>query len=640
MGDQQAGLSLLALGEKRNERNRLRDQEANAMRVFQGLSGDGEAPSGGSARQAGGASTEGGPRASLINNESGGRWDAQNNVVGAGGHRGHFGRLQFGQARLQEAMAAGAIPPGTTPQQFMANPELQKAAERWHFADIDENIRRNGFDRMIGQTINGVPIDMDRLRAVAHLGGNEGMRRFVETGGRYNPADANGTRLSDYFTRHGGGRQQVARNEADVQALEAQMAGQQPRGHVQTAGRVQAIQGDDPVRLRQEAQAYEATNPEAARQMRERADMAERAGGAQMAQANAPAPGAAPAQFATPGQPQARQGLPPGDPFPRASTQQLMQAMSLPGITDGQRQLLRGALENRQRYMAEGGQLREENQRLQNQKLQRDLDNRFEPLTTPEQRRAVGIPGNDARPYQINRSTGEIKAVGGSQVTINQRNEGAIPVGYRAIRDAQGNVERMEPIPGSKAEQEVLEAQEKRAKAQTMRGETGNIVGNALNDIDTLMSSAWFSTTGAIGSRLANIPGTAAHDISQALNTIGANISFEKLQKMREASPTGGALGAVTEKELDLLRNSYSSLAQSQSEQQFKSNLGRVRAIFERTVHNRVLTPTERRIGGPLTPERVEAIREEARQAIAGGAPRAEVLKRLGRDFGISPEGL
>jgi hypothetical protein len=37
--------------------------------------------------------------------------------------------------------------------------------------------------------------------AVAHLGGVEGMRRFVATNGEYNPADGNGTRLSDYYRR-------------------------------------------------------------------------------------------------------------------------------------------------------------------------------------------------------------------------------------------------------------------------------------------------------------------------------------------------------------------------------------------------------------------------------------------------------
>jgi hypothetical protein len=169
----------------------------------------------------------GSPQPSLVANESGGRWDAQNDATGAGGMKGHFGRLQFGHARLQEAAAAGAIPQGTTPQAFMASPEIQKSAEGWHFNDIDQSIKQNGFDQLVGKVaIGGVPVTVEGLRAVAHLGGKEGMRKFVESNGAYNPADANGTRLSDYFARHGGGgqRMQVAQGNPNLPAPGASQA--------------------------------------------------------------------------------------------------------------------------------------------------------------------------------------------------------------------------------------------------------------------------------------------------------------------------------------------------------------------------------------------------------------------------------
>lgn len=145
--------------------------------------------------------------ASLIQTESGGNWQAKNDVMGSGGKAGHFGRLQFGQARLEDAARAGAIPQGVTPEQFMANPQMQRAAETWHFSDIDNYIRQNGLDRAIGANINGTPVTLDGMRAVAHLGGKDGLKKFVETGGRYNPADANGTSLMAYMARHGGQQQ-------------------------------------------------------------------------------------------------------------------------------------------------------------------------------------------------------------------------------------------------------------------------------------------------------------------------------------------------------------------------------------------------------------------------------------------------
>ncbi|RDJ20127.1 hypothetical protein DWF00_16590 [Bosea caraganae] len=164
--------------------------------------------------------------ASLINSESGGNWRAQNDAVGAGGQVGHFGRAQFGQARLQEAAAAGAIPQGTTPQQFMTSPELQQRAERWHFGDIDNFIAQNGLDKMVGQQVAGVPVTVEGMRAVAHLGGKEGLRKFIATGGQYNPADDNGTTLRDYLARHqsGGYATQVAQGGPDMPAPGAALA--------------------------------------------------------------------------------------------------------------------------------------------------------------------------------------------------------------------------------------------------------------------------------------------------------------------------------------------------------------------------------------------------------------------------------
>lgn len=142
----------------------------------------------------------GGYRQSLIGTESGGNWAAQNSEIGAGGKPGHFGRVQFGQARLQDAMNAGAIPQGVTPEQFMASPELQMAAEDWHFADLE-----NQLGDLVGSRVNGQVLDMGALVAMGHLGGAGGARKFVESGGRYNPSDAYGTSLADYANTHGGG---------------------------------------------------------------------------------------------------------------------------------------------------------------------------------------------------------------------------------------------------------------------------------------------------------------------------------------------------------------------------------------------------------------------------------------------------
>lgn len=53
---------------------------------------------------------------------------------------------------------------------------------------------------MIGRTVNGVQVTPQALVRGGWLGGPDGVRRYVESNGEYNPADANGTRISDYFT--------------------------------------------------------------------------------------------------------------------------------------------------------------------------------------------------------------------------------------------------------------------------------------------------------------------------------------------------------------------------------------------------------------------------------------------------------
>ena len=52
------------------------------------------------------------------------------------------------------------------------------------------------------------------------------------------------------------------------------------------------------------------------------------------------------------------------------------------------------------------------------------------------------------------------------------------------------------------------------------------------------------------------------------------------MQQMRDASKTGGALGAVSERELDLLMNAYGNINQSTSPPQLKENLQTIKNIM------------------------------------------------------------
>lgn len=147
----------------------------------------------------------------LIQRESGGNFGARNK-------QGYVGRAQFGEARLADAKRAGVIPAEATTEDFRLNPDMQKAAENWHFSDINNFIDSTGLASMEGKSINGVPITREGMVNVAHLGGKGGLQKFISSGGRYNPADANGTRLSDYFAMGGGENIQPMFAEVEAEA--------------------------------------------------------------------------------------------------------------------------------------------------------------------------------------------------------------------------------------------------------------------------------------------------------------------------------------------------------------------------------------------------------------------------------------
>lgn len=100
-----------------------------------------------------------------------------------------------------------------------------------------------------------------------------------------------------------------------------------------------------------------------------------------------------------------------------------------------------------------------------------------------------------------------------------------------------------------------------------------------MGEIDRALQQAGPWTTGFAGNLTSWVAGSPAHDLSKTLMGIQSNLGFETLQTMRDNSPTGGALGSITERELDLLQATWGSLVQSQSQEQFVHNLNRLKQI-------------------------------------------------------------
>ena len=125
-----------------------------------------------------------------------------------------------------------------------------------------------------------------------------------------------------------------------------------------------------------------------------------------------------------------------------------------------------------------------------------------------------------------------------------------------------------------------------------------------IEDIDQALTQAGPWTTGFAGSVGSFVSGSPQSDLAFTLVGIKANLGFDKLQAIRDASPTGGALGAVTERELDLLQSAWGSVAQAQSEQQFKSRLARLKQIKAQyaTLKQRAYEQDKQRFGAAAVP--------------------------------------
>lgn len=88
-------------------------------------------------------------------------------------------------------------------------------------------------------------------------------------------------------------------------------------------------------------------------------------------------------------------------------------------------------------------------------------------------------------------------------------------------------------------------------------------------------------TTGA-GSYLSVLPGTDARELSTVIGTIKARLGFDQLQQMRNASPTGGALGQVSNRELAALEGALASLDQGLSPKALRENLKQIERSYKR----------------------------------------------------------
>jgi hypothetical protein len=171
-----------------------------------------------------------------------------------------------------------------------------------------------------------------------------------------------------------------------------------------------------------------------------------------------------------------------------------------------------------------------------------------------------------------------------NQLTASKfQGTGSIPqlslIGDGSTTSAPNSGLSFETLPGSKAETEQMALERKAVNAAANRLATASDVSETIDAALTLASP---KTTGAAGKALSLLPGTDAFKLSGTLDTIKANIGFDRLQAMRDASPTGGALGQVAVQEINLLQATIAKIDQGLDDKALKSNLTTVKESYSR----------------------------------------------------------
>ncbi len=159
---------------------------------------------------------------------------------------------------------------------------------------------------------------------------------------------------------------------------------------------------------------------------------------------------------------------------------------------------------------------------------------------------------------------------------------GAIPSGYQLRESANEKGERvyqMVPVAGGPADTTISDE----ASMSSQAG-SGSTVLSDIREMKRRVRESPILTTGFIGSILKNIGGTGALDVNQLGETIRSNIGFDRLQRMRDESPTGGALGQVAVQELNALQASLGSLLVDQSDEQLLRNLERLELQYKKSM--------------------------------------------------------
>lgn len=279
---------------------------------------------------------------------------------------------------------------------------------------------------------------------------------------------------------------------------------------------------------------------------------------------------------------------------------------------------------------------------------------------TPEEAAQYGAQagqfGPDGRFYPINppsgmslRQTGDgFEFVQGPGAGMATPGAGTVPQGYRMVQDEsdpQGY--RLEPIPGGPVAQEAAQAEQQAIGRQEQAAAVARTVladvANAESILDGLGGA--LARDGVIGGTLrrqmGQVPGSEISRLNSWMESARSNIALDTLQTMRDNSPTGGALGNVSDRQTEMLQSVLGQYKPEMNISEIKEVLHRYRDHYLDVVYG---TASERRRAleaGRITPEQFAQAEAEIAAAkgedTPQGAPQPGVTEDGYRFLGGDP---
>ena len=190
-------------------------------------------------------------------------------------------------------------------------------------------------------------------------------------------------------------------------------------------------------------------------------------------------------------------------------------------------------------------------------------------MLTPAQRAELA-QGNFGAPVFTDQGIAQFDKKGNYKIAQGQNGQPLRPASFDPV--TQGAVAGAKTAATKEAEKNA-ERPAKAIEAKSALDSTFSSMDRLRDAASSILNDPNLGRVTGVAGMFPSMPGGGAADVENNLGNLKSQIGFTVLQAMRDASKTGGALGAISDKENELLQNNLAPLGKSQSTEQMRKSL-------------------------------------------------------------------